>query len=337
MKPAISRKLCCLQFVCALMIITLHTALPGSFDRELPQWALTANLYWRYLADAAISTFFFLSAYLCYRRADERNYWKLLVSKLRTLILPYLLWSALYYAHSLLRDYLVWGTFMQPTDAWTVFRRITYDSALPVLWYIRTLLGLIVLFPVIRWCVQKKWPALLGASICLILVCIPQLAIHYSTMVYWAPVYVLGAYIGYWHRERFERMPDGTKRWKYPLAAAVLIGSCLLRHSGHQLHYLFWIPAPLLLWTLADGFVRIGKLPWWVDTSFYLYCCHLVVEPYAVGLYQKVLGTGTVSFVLSGLLLPLFCAGLCLIGAAIVRKICPWVYAVFTGMRPERR
>lgn len=337
MKAQISRKLCCLQFVCALMIITLHTALPGNFDRDLPQWALTLNQYWRYLADAAISTFFFLSAYLCYRRADERRYGKLLLGKLRTLILPYLLWSALYYAHGLLRDHLVWGTFMQPTDAWTVFRRITYDSALPVLWYIRTLLGLILLFPVIRWCVRRKWPALLGGLICLTAVCIPQTNIHYSTMVYWAPVYVLGAYTGYWHREAFERMPDGTRRWRAPLAVVLLLLLCLLRPTSHQAHYLFWLPAPLLLWTMADGFVKLHRLPWWVDTSFYLYCCHLVMEPYAVALYRRALGTGTAAFVLSGVLLPLLCAALCLAGAAVVRKLCPWLYALFTGMRPQRK
>ena len=335
MTKQVSRKITCLQFVCSLMIITLHTAFAAYFPGA-PEWAVKLNSFWRSLVDVSISTFFFLSAYLFYRRADERRYADVLRQKFWSLIVPYLLWNLVFYAHELLREYLTWGTVMQPHDLWTVLRKLTFDTPMAVLWFIRTMMGFILIYPVIRWGVRLKWPAWIAGLTAMVATAIPACRVNYYTMIYWLPSYLMGAYAAYWHKERFERVPQVNSWWKYAACCAVILVLNALRPLHHALHYLFWIPIPLLMWALADGFARLPKLPWWAGTSFLLFMAHLVVESYAVKIYLKIFGTGTVGFVLGNVLMPCLTAAIVLIGAAIVRKLCPKLYALATGMRPER-
>jgi len=178
-----------------------------------------------------------------------------------------------------------------------------------------------------------KWPAWIAGVLAAVATPIPQSQIGYTTMVYWLPVYLAGAGLGYWHHERMERLPLCRHKWMYALCAAALAAMALLRPLGSAFHYLYWLPAALILWVLGDGLSGAGKLAWWMKASFYLYSSHMVVQHYAVEIYLRLFGTGTVSYLLCHVLLPCVCAAVALLGAAIVRKLMPRVFELFTGMR----
>jgi len=332
MNERTSRKLSWLQFLCSVMIIGLHTAFPVYFSVTDPA-LLQVNVFVRNIYDAAISTFFFLSAYLLFRSADQKTYLQVLKRRFWSLAVPYVLWNAVFYAHALLREYLTWGALTNPPDALTVLRKLTVSPANSIFWFILTLLGLIILFPVIRWGVRLKWPAGVAAVLAVAAVYLPQLDAKYETMVYWLPVYLAGAYTGYWRRERFERIPQCSRWWMYPLLAALLLIMAYLRPLIPGAHYAYWLPAALILWVLADGLAAKRPCPWWAGCSFYLYCCHMVAEHYAVEIYLRTLGTGTASYLMCHVLLPCLCAAIALLGAAIVRRLLPGVFRLFTGMR----
>ena len=213
MTQQVSRKITGLQFVCAVMIITLHTAFASYFPGA-PQWAVELNAFWRSLVDVSISTFFFLTAYLFYRRADERRYAQVLRQKFFSLVIPYLLWNALYYAYLLAVEYLTYSTLLNPPDAWEILRKLTYQTPLDVLWFVRTLLGYVLVFPLIRWAVNRRWPALVVGAAALMVTAVPQAGVSYYSLTYWLPVYLLGAYTARWHGERFERIPQADAGWK---------------------------------------------------------------------------------------------------------------------------
>ena len=332
MNERTSRKLSWLQFLCSVMIIGLHTTFPSYFSITDPV-LLQVNVFARNLYDAAISTFFFLSAYLLFRNAEKKTYVQVIRRRFWSLAVPYVLWNAVFYAHALLREYLTMGTLMNPPDALTVLKKLTVAPANSIFWFILTLLGLIVLFPLIRWAVRLKWPALIAAVLAFASVYLWPESFCYETMVYWLPVYLAGAYIGCWRRERFERLPQCRRRWMYPVLGAVWLALAFLRPHISWMHYAYWLPAALILWVLADGMASRRPCPWWAGCSFYLYCSHMVVEHYAVEIYLRVLGTGTASYLLCHVLLPCLCAGIALLGAAIVRKILPGAFRLFTGMR----
>lgn len=332
MNERTSRKLSWLQLICSVMIIGLHTTFPVYFGVTDPQ-LLQVNVFARNLYDAAISTFFFLSAYLLFRNADKRRYPDVLKRRFWSLAVPYVLWNAVFYAHALVRESLTLGKVILPPDALTVLKKLTITPANSIFWFILTLGGLILLFPVIRWGVRRKWPAWIAAVLCVIAVYIPSLGAVYETMVYWLPVYLAGAYAGYWYHERFERLPQCSRKWMYAAVAALWLLLAWIRPLASWLHYAYWLPAALVLWVLADALASKKPCPWWAGCSFYLYCSHMVAEHYAVEIYLRTLGTGTIPYLLCHVLLPTLCAAIALIGAAFVRKWLPGVFRLFTGMR----
>lgn len=332
MNERTSRKLSCLQFLCALMIISLHTTFPRYFP-ESAAWTADFNWYIRQLDDAAISTFFFLSAYLFFRKTEGKTYVRVLWHKLRTLALPYVLWNAVFYFYTLAREYQVYGMLFTPTDPLTFLQKLTIAPANSIFWFLQVLMGFVVIWPLILWGVKRRWPAIAAMVLSAAAVCIPQLGVRYESMLYWVPVYVLGAYIAYWHKDRFERMPFAGRPWHYVLAAGLLLALAAVRPITHQTHYLYWLPAPLLLWTLADAFGLMKRHFWWLDASFYLYCSHMIVEYIAVKLYQTVFGPGTASAVAGNVLIPALCAAIALATGAVVRRFLPGIWSLFTGSR----
>jgi hypothetical protein len=103
-------------------------------------------------------------------------------------------------------------------------------------------------------------------------------------------------------------------------------------------YYSFWSTAPFLLWVLADSLAGLPSPPWWVNASFFMYCCHMLVERYAVKLHLFLFGAGKKSFVLSHVSLPVITAVLVLVLAAVLRYALPGVYALITGLRrPEHQ
>lgn len=328
-----ARKLTYLQFGCALMIVGLHTAF-ASYFRGAPDWAVWLNTYARDLFDSAISTFFFLSAMLLYRRAEKWRYGALILSRLRTLALPYVLWNALYIAAEYARGAIAGK--LPGYGVLDVLMRLFIDPANSIFWFLRTLFGFVLLYPVILWCVRKKWPAWVAFAASLMLSSLPSVGVPYTSVVHWLPMYLMGAYLACHHRERLERVPFLPRRWLYPVAALALLALAWLRSLGYWAHYLYWLPAPLILWALADGAAKLPSPPWWIGASFYLFCSHLLVERYAVRLYLGVLGNGTASFLLGNLMLPALCATIALLAGALIRTLAPRLFALFTGDRAAK-
>ena len=331
MTEKVSVKLSYLQFLCSLAIIGLHTVFAKHFSASA-SWALQLNNGFRTLFDAATSTFFFLSAMLFYRKADAKAYVPTLLARMRTLVIPYLFWSAAVLVHQQLRAYLINGFFPQ-LPLLDILRLWLWEPANGVLWFVQVLLGYVLVFPLIRWGVRRKWPAIVAGLASLLLRYSGWVPVPYASMLFWLPCYLTGAYLGYHACERMFTVPFVRRRWHYGVAALLFAGLFGLARAFDSLYYLYWQFTPLLVWVLADPLAALPRPAWWVNASFYLFCSHLLFEHYAVRLYQAVFGLGNISFAMANVLLPLLCAALALLCAAVVRKVAPSLYQWITGGR----
>ena len=91
MQQSTSKKISYLQFISALMIIGLHTVFASYFNVG-DEWLKRLHTWARDLFDMATATFFFLSAVLLMRSAQKSGWKTILIKKLRTIVVPYLLW-----------------------------------------------------------------------------------------------------------------------------------------------------------------------------------------------------------------------------------------------------
>lgn len=334
MNAAASHKITRLQFLCALGVIGLHTVFTKHFD-AVPLWAVELNAVFRILFDAATSLFFFLSAALFYRKADEKRYGRVLLQKVRTLAIPYLLWSALGLVHEVIRARLTVG-FWPPYSAGDVFTLLVLRPENHVLWFLQVLFCYFLIYPLLRWAVRKKWPALALAGLAAAISLWPEARVVYASPIFWLPCYLLGAYVGYHHDDWFTRVPSISKKPRYAAAAFLFAGLTALGLTGDAGRYAYWQLTPILLWPLADGLGRGPAPRWWVGETFYLFCAHLIFVPYALKLYRLALGAGTAAMVAANVLLPCLCAALAMVCAAPVRALLPRVFAVLTGGRGVR-
>ena len=273
---------------------------------------------------------------LFYRAAEGKRYRDVLLAKAKTLAVPYLLWNTLLLLHTLVRGYLTNGYWPQ-FSVWELLSQWLVAPADSVLWFVQVLAGYTVLYPLILWGVRRIWPALAAIVITIVLCCGQWFPIPYASMLFWLPCYLTGALLSYHQGKRMFKAPLFAHKWHYAWVFALFAALWALAPLDARLYYLYWQLSPVLVWALSDPLACLPAPRWWVGASFYLFCSHLLFEHYAVKLYQRFLGTGTLSFALANLLLPCLCAGMALLVAAVLRKTLPKVYALLTGGRVGMR
>ena len=154
-----------------------------------------------------------------------------MLDKLRTLVIPLLLWNALYLLHAAIRQYLSLGYWPTYTPGeW--LRYLTIEPANSVFWFVDVLILFTLLYPLILWGLRKKWPVWCAYGIAIGLNLIPAIGIPYASVLFWLPCYLMGAYIGYHYDALFQRTPTLPRKPLYLLAA--LVFGCIGRVGGAE-------------------------------------------------------------------------------------------------------
>lgn len=135
-------------FVCAMLVVLSHSQIdhmPTDTEMFIQQLAT------RTIPPASLSIFFMLSGFLFFLTADSmRSVGNKLKRRIFTILIPFLVWSTLYYlvftlgavllgSESVVVDYSPWGLFKG-----IVFYQYAYQ-----LWFMFLLIGMIALSPVI--------------------------------------------------------------------------------------------------------------------------------------------------------------------------------------------
>jgi hypothetical protein len=338
MQKTTSRKISYLQFVSALMVIAQHTVFATYFQVD-GGWLERLHIWARDLNDGAVSTFFFLSAVLLMRSAGKHSWGQIMLRKLKAIALPYALWIVIYTAARIVRGSVAAGALLLPGFKEMVQWVLTGPEYY-IFWFLRVLLVLTALYPVLMWAVRLRWPALALMILCPVLVLAPGMGawIPFESIVYWLPPFLLGCWVGMEKMPQMEKYPVSRKWWVYALCLLLFLLTGWLRRVSDLFYYSFWSTAPFLLWVLADSLAGLPSPPWWVNASFFMYCCHMLVERYAVKVHLFLFGAGKKSFVLSHVSLPVITAVMVLVLAAVLRYALPGVYALITGLRrPEHQ
>ena len=173
--PELSRKLTAVSFFSACSVVLLHALEPSMADTGSPVTAWTTTLFSRIMTSFAVSLFFVISGYLFAVKTNlgrqENWYSSLLKKRNRTLFLPYLAWCTIYAVinipftmlgnHLAGRNLTINTCLTEPIlSFWNVCR--IYGLHLPTspsggnLWYIRNLLLLFVLTPLIMPVMKRR-------------------------------------------------------------------------------------------------------------------------------------------------------------------------------------
>lgn len=337
MKQEHGEKIPFLSFLMTCLVVLYHCeALP-----EL-QAAGPKDLWWSQQITSVISGplsslfmcwFFGLTAFLLFHNLRFDNLGRKLLSRVKTLLVPYLLWQLLYSAKAFLQ-----GQRWTPAQLLAKIFFLRHWPPLPALWYVYAVFLLALLSPIILLLFRREKIGFLfiTATIVLLYAFWDTLTVRTDPPSYinnikmYFPAYLVGAFFGHLYKE------DGYDRLLAYAAALLLVGTALAPVIQGLLDKLALAVLPMLL-------LLVMPMPEWAKdrrvykASFLIYATHESFISLLLVRMQK-----TIAFLLPYVSLTnLFSRFLCLLLIILfnllihrlMRRFCPRTLKLLTGGR----
>lgn len=346
-----SRRITSLRFILMALVICIHNTLTAegmeylgvSFDE--PFYSYWIKQVWSLgIAQAAVPLFFFFSAYLMRKKEDP--YKVILKKKSVSLALPYFLWSFLYIMLFVVCQNLPFTKqyFLNPDNMvlplsikwWfgALFGIAREHPLVYQFWFLRDLMLLILLYPVIRFLVSKAF----CVSILL------SAAFYFSGIPNTIPgsVSVCFFVLGVASAEKDFDFFNFADKCKWPILILAFLGFNILTGLKLELLPVFFqlmvFCACLILLRLSKFFVAYERL-WnllkiFAPITFFMYALH---EPIMMGLLKK---TYIKIVTMQGFACLAEYVLVCFVGifastaiAILFRRLFPRLFAVLSGGR----
>lgn len=273
-----SQKIRNLSFIAIIAVLFIHTNSSASNPDSCIAFihSLIHNA-----SNFAVPLFFIISGYLFFYQKDEMHHVKNNIRKrIRTLMIPYIIWCTLFimqiwvasHFKTLNNDYF---SILHNGEILRFLKRVYIAPPLAFhLWYVRDLLGLVALSPLIFLC-QRKHPLvflLIVIVICGLLKIIPWL----SWPLTW---FSIGSYFAFSKRDLLEL----RQKW---IGVVMLIGyigiTAWFISNGMFTTADRWYAFPVILlgvigiWNTYDIIGIHRHIPCYLtEQTFFLYCAHV--------------------------------------------------------------
>ena len=368
--PFISQKFKFWSFVSMLLLVFVHGY--NLQQRYLQPFTivdepLTVNTYLQYFLANGIFRFripmlFIISGYL-YALHDAKSYRERTLKRLRTLGLPYLLWSAIALLFTYLLEIypptkaLVESSHLMQIDNTRLFLhdykwyewlgRWIFAPVPYQLWFIRVLLLYNVAYPVIKWLVTHSVAKWIFFSIAFLL------WLSSGGFFFIEGEGLLFFSLGVWMQQTGFNI-EISKKWMNPFLWGMIFvvtasaktwlafkGYAIMKDSVYPLllllHKLVVFSGLIIAWFGSNALVKWSMqkqwFVWCTAFAFIIYALHVPLVTYAIdGVFNCL--HGLQHYRLSTFfLLPLLIIGFSICVGFLLRKYLPKVYAVLTGGR----
>lgn len=337
MERELSEKIPFFSFLATCGIVLYHSGLPmelpGLNGLDLRLSGQLDALLSGSLIELCLCWFFGLTAFLLFRDLSFASLGKKLLRRVRTLLVPYLLWQLLYLVKELLQR--------RPWTLQTALGHIFLLQAWPPLqpfWYVYAVFLLSLLSPVFLLLFRREKSGWLAAAA--LLVALYALTwplevdggVHYyvANIKMYFPAYVIGAYFGRFYRE--ENRPALLLSAVGFLLLGAVFESCLARLMCKLA--LSVLPMLLLLLLPVPGWAKGREL---YRASFLIFATHESLIALTLPPLRRLLGLVCPSAAAVNLLSRLLCLLAVLAANAAVRalmkRFTPKTLALLTGGR----
>jgi len=366
----VSRKFRFWSFISMVLLVFVHgynLDIRYMQPWTIPGQSMTLTAFTEYFLANGIFRFripmlFIISGFL-FALHDQKPYKQRTNKRLRTLLLPYLIWSAIGIIFTLIlesfpvgRELVSSSHIVQIDDT----RQLLHDYhwyellfrwiLIPVpyqLWFIRVLLIYNIAYPAIRWCVTNRTGRWIFFSVAILM--------WMGTMgfVFFEGEGLLFFSLGVWMQKTGFSIED-PGRWFRPLwwgVAFVMLAAIktILAFNGQD--YLGNALTPILI-ILHKSVILSGLIACWFGLNplvrwcmnrkwfawlsafaFIIYAMHAPLVAYLINPILALLGPLPGTHILAFILLPLSVIALSISTGALLRRISPKVYGLLTGGR----
>lgn len=330
-----------LRFPLTVAIVCIHANLPEVVTQAVDS-PVAYNLVHAWLAQVlarvAVPLFFWISGYLYFLKVEQLTaglYRRKLLTRLRTLFVPYVWWNvAAVFITFLFHTYVFHFRSSVPRWGWHEWLSVLWDyrGDMPYnypLWYVRNLLLMVVAAPLVWW-LLRRWPrvSLLVAGVGWLLTG----GYEWTTAFF----FMLGAWMGI--RKYAPVWPLWRRAWWVVAAYGVLsVAEAVwaVQWPGvlHQVNIALGMVAVA---GLAARYVAGGRKPWPLlgASSFWVYATHVIVvgltQTWLFGAYRPTTDGGLVAVYVGQVV---WATGLTLALYALLHRCLPRLTALLTGGR----
>lgn len=342
----LSKKISFFSVVCTLMVLFMH-----SMDNQSPKSGCTEYLYFvivELISNAAVPLFFIISGILYFK--DDKTSISLIYAKVKKRIyslgtpficatLFYILFFTIVEMTPYSKGYLNGSVFMElKGNVWDIVNRcFWYYPEFPIagqLWYLRDLLVIIIVSPIICLFFQNKVANIILLSILFVFASTNN-AISLATSFYW---FVLGGTA----IKLFPRMLAPHNYAQKAMGALIVywLISILFRiaHVDTPIYlYTLSMTIKVTLFWLSYDIIKTGKfveaIISLVPYSFFVFLFHQPDINIIRKLPMILLGKSDLSYSISFLLTPFVCGYILVVIAKIMKRNIPIFYKFILGGR----
>lgn len=329
----VRNKITIISFFCSLLVIWIHTYNLetygiGSNSIGFSKVVFYIENTWGNLTQIAVPFFFFISGYLFYRTFSLDSIKYKYISRLHSVLIPYLIWCTIYYFYFVVLTNLpVVGDLMnsEPKALSLIdWLESLWPKEYYTLWFLKEIIIYIAICPLLFFLLKNKY---IGAVITILLLINAQfdlISVPLSGYCY----YVSGAYISI-NFKNIEYIKKKSFTVISCIAMLLVIGFRFRVLISPFVCLIFFVST----WFILDIFTIKEKYPWWMKISFFTYVAHdILLEAYEK-LFYVLLGKNALFALLDYIIVPLMVFVSLVVLAAVIRKWTPKIWKVLTGMR----
>lgn len=341
-KQKFSDKVTVLSFLLCVGVVVQHTQW---LYRE-STWMNAIHDFLFFMVEVCVPFFFMLSGYLFFRTYSPEKWKEKLASRVRTLLIPYLIWNAVYVAFMMtLSKFNLIGQAIEVDGLGVIL--LWLNSETSPLWFVKYLMGFVLVSPLMYFVWKRR---VLGAMVLVGLIAlniynyyagITQVPLNVNAnnlpmFCYQYIFFAVGSYAALNLRDVME-VPTVAKTKIGTIAVLLLIVAywCLIRQYGDTItNHTFRLLFCIAFWFAYDGMKQLTVRPW-MKYSFFIYCSHLLLIMSAQGLTRLLFSrTGLdILHMPEYFLLPVVVTIAIIWVANLLKHLFPRVWSVITGAR----
>lgn len=359
MNKLISQKIYFFSFFCMVLLLFIHgfnvTNFPLFATSTIAEPLTITNSIEYFFANGLfrfrLPMLMMISGYLIAYKADT-SYIALIKKKLKTLMLPYVLFSFIAIIIIALAETILipnnidgfWGKRVASYTLYDWFYRMIISPIPFQLWFLRVLFVFMLAYPILKYCLQK------AATPCLLTLFLLRVgfnSIHYTLIFYFATgIYLQLQAINITTKPSFFNI----KLWLLIVIILITLKT-LIAYNGKPyfgkyttivlqgIHILHVIPTILLVWFGLDKLVFYClKQKWFTafaGASFFIFAAHEPLMVMLIKPYVSALGNGEAAKLIAFFTLPIIMLAFCIALNAVVEKLSPKLHNILTGSRGQ--
>lgn len=332
-----------INFLLSLMIVfhhafTVNVDYNGSLLLQAYGWTIGIQRFMYNLSECAVPMFYFLSAFLFYRTFDGS--WIQYKEKIRrrffSLFIPYVIFCTFGYVKHLSVIGLGGGNF-------TGYIYSLWVCDTMPLWFIRELMALSLLAPILWRLIQRPFLVLLLSIILIFLITIG--IIPYRSFLYWIPIYIMGAMLDKKILSKLYILMENRVGLCCSIVICVMyiIWAWLLPNGISRADMtwvqnmdfiMFRIATPLvflpLSWILFRYHIRDRRF---MKYSFFVYCMHFPVITILGIVLDRLMGMAWYFEMIKYTIIIVLTYTICVLMAMMMQKYTPSLWYILNGHR----